>query len=230
MFKIDIHVHTSDSSRCGKTSAVDMVNAYKNAGYDGMVITDHFITGNTTAPEDMPWAEKAHLMFEGYRNAKKEGDKIGVKVFGGFEYPDKGSDFLVFGLDEKFIGEHPEIEGLDVVSALKFFRENGGFVVHAHPMRINKTSQKKGIHIYPQHVDAIEVYNGAQGEKNGKFDPRGNIFAQYYADQTDLPQTGASDTHDANHMYGGGMIFAREPDDIFDVIEIIKSKKFAIFE
>ena len=57
MYKYELHCHTSESSRCGQTSASDMADFYKKAGYTGLVITDHFLNGNTTVPKDLPWEE-----------------------------------------------------------------------------------------------------------------------------------------------------------------------------
>lgn len=230
VIKADIHVHTFESSKCGKSKAEDIVSTYKEFGYDLIVITDHFFTGNTKVPKDLPWEEKAHLLFEGYREAKKYGDKVGLKVFYGFEYPDKGSDFLIFGIDEKFIASHPEIAEMGIVEVLKLFRENGGFVIHAHPFRFGKYQQSKGIHLYPDCVDAVEVYNGAHGLKCGKYDPKANEYAKYYAMNTGLLQTAGSDTHDVNVMYGGGMLFERMPESMEELICMIRNNEFEISE
>ena len=63
MFKIDMHVHTSESSLCGKSPAEEMVKAYKAKGYDAIAITDHFVNGSTRVPKDLPWEERIHLLF-----------------------------------------------------------------------------------------------------------------------------------------------------------------------
>ena len=41
-FKLDIHVHTSETSSCGQVSAQEAVRLYEQAGYDGIIITDHY--------------------------------------------------------------------------------------------------------------------------------------------------------------------------------------------
>ena len=41
-FRIDLHVHTRESSFCGKTNGSIVAELYKKAGYDGLVITDHY--------------------------------------------------------------------------------------------------------------------------------------------------------------------------------------------
>ena len=47
VFRIDTHVHTSETSKCGRSSAAEMVAAYKAAGVDAIVISDHFVNGNS---------------------------------------------------------------------------------------------------------------------------------------------------------------------------------------
>ena len=40
--KIEMHVHTSEGSSCAKAEAQEIVKAYGEAGYDAIVITNHF--------------------------------------------------------------------------------------------------------------------------------------------------------------------------------------------
>ncbi len=227
MYKIDIHVHSSEVSRCSHTSSQDMAIACRNAGYDAIAITDHFY-GKANADQTMSWEQRVHHQFEGYRRAKEIGDKIGLKVFAGFEFPDHGSDFLVYGIYEDFLLSHPEIFDIEIIDFLKLIRESGGFIVHAHPLRISKYTKSKGMHLYPEFVDAIEVYNGAQGEARGKFQTIANEYAKFYADQTDLIQTGASDSHNADLLYGGGILTSKLPENVYELIDIIKSRDFTI--
>ena len=37
MYYYELHMHTSDTSRCGKSPAADMVAAYKQKGFTGVV-------------------------------------------------------------------------------------------------------------------------------------------------------------------------------------------------
>ena len=50
-FFVDTHVHTSETSKCGRSTAAEMIAAYKNAGFGAVVISDHLnqpfsISGN----------------------------------------------------------------------------------------------------------------------------------------------------------------------------------------
>ena len=40
--KIDLHVHTSEISRCGLMTAEETIRRYRDAGYGAIVIANHF--------------------------------------------------------------------------------------------------------------------------------------------------------------------------------------------
>ena len=48
MFKYEMHCHTNAISKCAISTPLEMVQAYYEAGFAGVVFTDHFIHGNTT--------------------------------------------------------------------------------------------------------------------------------------------------------------------------------------
>ena len=74
MFKYDTHIHTKEGSLCATASGSYQAEAYKDAGYTGIIITDHFFRGNTTIRRDLPWEERIDLFCKGYENAKAKGD------------------------------------------------------------------------------------------------------------------------------------------------------------
>ena len=47
MYRYHTHVHTSLASACARNTGIEMVRAYKEKGYTGIFITDHFFNGNT---------------------------------------------------------------------------------------------------------------------------------------------------------------------------------------
>ena len=55
MYKYELHSHTHECDRDARLSAAELVHAYKEAGYDGIVITDHYIERFYTRwfPEDV---------------------------------------------------------------------------------------------------------------------------------------------------------------------------------
>ena len=42
--KIDLHVHTSEISGCAHVTGEETVRLYAEAGYDAIVITNHFVS------------------------------------------------------------------------------------------------------------------------------------------------------------------------------------------
>ena len=41
-YKYELHCHTDEVSRCASCPAARMVEIYKEKGYSGMVVTDHY--------------------------------------------------------------------------------------------------------------------------------------------------------------------------------------------
>ena len=46
MYLYETHLHTSPVSKCARASVREVVEYYKNAGYEGIFITNHFIDSN----------------------------------------------------------------------------------------------------------------------------------------------------------------------------------------
>ena len=182
---IDTHVHTSEVSSCGKVSAKDMVNYYKKAGYDGVIITDHYYDGFFERLSCDRWADKADCYLSGYRAALEEGNKIGLKVYLGMELRFEGSleDYLIYGIDEEYIIENPELYKHSLESFKESIKGTDIFIVQAHPFR-------KGLKVAdPALLDGVEVMNG-----NPRHDSH-NDLAFSFASKHGLMMTAGSDAH-----------------------------------
>lgn len=206
-YRYETHLHTSQGSACGRCSGAEMARAYKDAGYTGIIVTDHFFYGNTAVDRSLPWEEWVEGYCKGYEDAKQEGDKIGLQVFFGWEASYEGTDFLIYGLDKAWLKAHPEIKDCSIEEQYALVKADGGMVIHAHPYRqadyIPKTR------LFPDYVDGVEVVNSSHR------DPDYNVKALAYAKEHDFPQTGGSDIHSTSLTYGG-MAFKRPLKDIFD--------------
>ena len=58
MFRTETHLHTAETSPCGKVSAAEMVKRYYDAGYKTLFITDHFYTKYFETLGNLSWEEK----------------------------------------------------------------------------------------------------------------------------------------------------------------------------
>lgn len=187
LYRYDTHVHTSEGSKCARSSGREVAEAYHARGYDGIIVTDHFFNGNSAVPRDLPWRERVELFTAGYRAAKEYGDRVGLQVFFAWEDSSEGNDFLTYGLDENWLADHPFLDRLPLVDYLKYIRAEGGTIVHAHPFR--QDSYIPMIRLLPDLVDAVEIMNGHRTDEV-------NHRAKWYADSYGLPWAAGSDNHD----------------------------------
>ena len=133
MYKYETHCHTAPVSKCGKASVEDTVRFYKQLGYDGIFITNHFLDGNIN-PEArvLPYRDQIDYYFSDYEEAVSAGSEIGIKVFPGVELSYRGTDFLIYGLDKEWYKAHPEILEMKKTEELPFMMEAGAFVAEKY--------------------------------------------------------------------------------------------------
>lgn len=220
----ETHMHTSESSACAKSTGAEMARAYKEAGYTGIIITDHFFYGNTAVNRDLSWREWVEQFCLGYEHAREEGEKIGLQVFFGWESGYRGTEFLIYGLDKTWLLAHEEIRDATVEEQFRIVHEGGGIVCHAHPFR--EEDYIPEIRLYPAYVDAVEGVNAmhssavSRAHKNPLFNERALAYGRAH----DLPFTAGSDQH-TTVMIGGGMVFKRKLQDIHDFTKAVLSRE-----
>ena len=135
MYKYETHLHTKEASACAGATGREMVIAYKEAGYAGIIVTDHFFYGNTGIDRSLPWEDWVEAFAKGYENAKKAGDEMDLQVFMGWESCYQGTEFLVYGLDKQWLLAHPEIKDATIEEQWELVNQYNGLIVHAHPFR-----------------------------------------------------------------------------------------------
>lgn len=219
-FKYETHLHTSQGSACATCTGAQMARAYKEFGYTGMIVTDHFFYGNTAVDRSLPWEAWVNAYCTGYEDAKKEGDHIGLQVFFGWESGYHGTEFLVYGLDKEWLLIHPEIKDATVEEQYQLIHRAGGLVIHAHPFREEVYIPE--IRLFPEYVDGAEVINASNYVKHGEDGDRMDQKAYEYAKKHKMYMTAGSDIHSTNYI-GGGMSFKRKLTDIHDFIKAVKS-------
>ena len=214
-FLYETHMHTSEVSKCAVNTAAEQVKAYKNRGYTGIIVTDHFVHGYSNCPQHLPWDKKIDFIMTGYYNAKKAGEKYGLQVFLGWEFPDYGWDFLTYGLDEDFLKAYPSLLGMPVEEYSPLVRKHGGYIAQAHPFRDADYVQR---HHPADHrlLDGMEVFNASISKKI-------NAKALTFAEQHGLAKQAGSDSHSAWLRTTGGIKLQKPAADIFDIIRALKT-------
>ena len=137
-YLLDLHIHTSESSLCGRVSAREMVRAYREAGFHGVAITDHYAFFFVERFKDMPWADVVDLYMRGYEEAKAEAAGTDFRVYFGLEYRDRVTvdDYLIYGVDRQFLLDNPDLHDVTVREAAERVHKYGGVILQAHPGRM----------------------------------------------------------------------------------------------
>jgi histidinol phosphatase-like PHP family hydrolase len=219
LYKYETHLHTSQASACAVKSAEEQVRTYKELGYSGIIVTDHFFNGNTSVPKNLPWEERIDLFCRGYEAAREEGDKIGLTVFFGWEAGFDSTDFIIYGLDKEWLKNHPDILSWSVEEQYRRVHADGGFVVHAHPFRVRPYI--KEIRLFPEYVDAVETIN--IGNRNYDFDRSALLYARKHK----LPEVAGTDSHGIENHHSG-LIFSQKLTNINEFITGIQNGKYEL--
>ena len=158
LYFYETHLHTCEASACGVTPGREYVRAYKEAGYAGFFVTDHFFNGNSGVPRDLPWDERIDLYCRGYENALEEADKVGgIDVFFGLEVNFRGDEYLIYGPDKDWLKAHPDIMRWSHDELRSELHKIGGLMIQAHPFR--DRGYLSAIYVHPLQADGFEGYN-----------------------------------------------------------------------
>ena len=218
--KLEMHAHTNEVSFCAHISAKDTVNLYKDNGYDGIVITNHYSRYFIDMMHDRSFDHLMDFYLNGFKLAQEEGDKIGLSVFLGLELCFDSSlptDFLVYGLDEEFLRTHKFLNRMDLDSFLKILPDDA-LIYQAHPFR-------NSMHIIPPgKLFGIEVHNG-----NPRHDSRNDI-AHAWADKFNMHKISGSDFHQTEDIGRGGLILNRTANNNNELIDILRSDDYTLIE
>ncbi len=207
----ETHMHTAQGSACASSTGAEIARAYKEAGYTGIIITDHNWYGNTAIRESLSWAEWIRQFTRGYEEAAAWGEQNGLSVFWGYEACYEGNEFLIYGLSPEFLKEHPQLKDATVKEQYEIVKQAGGMVVHAHPYR--EASYIPKVRFFPGLADAVEVINAGHYNRFTQKNQIYNVKAIDYAKEQQLPMTAGSDMH-CDKLFGGGMAFTEKLTDL----------------
>ena len=228
-FYAQLHMHTAETSKCGRSGAADMIRACKDAGYSLVAVTDHFFNGNIgckPAPGEkpLPWEQQVEYLFRGYHAAKAEGDRIGVEVLQAWETYTKGPELLTYGLGEDFLLANPDIVELDYYAYIKRVTDAGGLIIHAHPYR--RMPYLIPFTPDPNSLEAYEVYNHSDTPNNPHF----NHQARAEAEAHNLLMFAGSDAHTTDGVRGGAMCFDDSVHSMSEIFQAMREGRGRIVE
>ncbi len=221
MYKYETHLHTAPVSKCAKANVYESIDFYKQNGYDGIFITNHFLDGNINTGSISSYEEKIEFFFSDYEEGVNYGKTVGLKVFSGVEMSYKGTDFLVYGLSKEWYLKNPQIMDMKKSEALEYLMNSGALVIQAHPYR--EASYIDHIRLFPRQVHGIEVINSSRSNFE-------NNMAKIYAKNYGLLEFAGSDNHCAGeHKFLAGMCSETPVLDEQDFVERVIGGKMSVF-
>ena len=186
MYRYETHLHTYPVSACGQVGVEESIAFYKELGYDGVFITNHFLDGNINLDPARPYAERIEFYFSDYAHGLQVGKELGIKVFCGVELSYGGTDFLIYGLDKAWYLAHPEIMEMPKKEELRLMMDSGALVIQAHPFR--EAHYIDHFRLFPRDVHGVEVINANRPDHE-------NDMAAQYAAHYGLREFAGSDNH-----------------------------------
>jgi len=212
IYKYDTHVHTAETSPCGRVNAKDVVRLYKSDGFSGIVITDHYYFGFFKNSNHNTWKEKIKDYLKGYKIAVEEGEKIGLKVILGLElsFTESFNDYLIYGITEDFLFEERELYKLTLKEFRRLADKEGFLIYQAHPFRDMMERAD------PFLLDGVEVYNGHPYHMNR------NDLALEFAKSNNLKMISGSDFHMTEALGRGGILIDTEVNNSIEFADMLK--------
>lgn len=214
--RIELHAHTTPASKCSEIAPEQMVQIYKDIGFDALVLTNHFLR-----KEDMSKEEYIDFYMADYDRTREAGDRLGVKVYLGTEirFTENSNEFLIFGVTRTMLEEIYDLLPYGVANFRQHYSMPDSVFIQAHPMR--KNSQP----IEPELLDGVEVFN-THPHHDSKIGP-----TALYAQKNKMGIiTGGSDFHHPNLNHEGlsAMRTRHLPADSFGLAAILKEKDYIL--
>lgn len=219
-YKYELHCHTKYGSRqCGRVEPKEIVKLYKEQGYSGIVVTDHYSPLTFDFFHGILNPKKfIDCYINPYYDMKQYEDESFSVMFGmELRHYGTANDYLVYGVDPEWLRQQGNLLALMEDKAYQLMHEQGYLVFQAHPFR-------PGIRrCNPKYIDGIEVYNGKTNrQQNGK--------AYDWAVETGKLMSSGSDFHVPRNLARGGIITTEPIKNNDDLLRVLKAQDFKRIE
>lgn len=212
-FKVELHCHTKESSPCGHVLSHDLIDAYIEKEYDGVVITDHY--GDYVFGKDEDIVSR---FLDGYKKAIEYAEDR-IKVYLGLELTLKENlnDYLLFGDVYKLLALGREVFNLPLKKAYEVIKENDLAIFQAHPNRNHMVQMPYSF------LDGIEIYN-MHTEHNSR-----NYKSVKYARENNVRGISGSDAHQIHHVGRGGILIDVLPNNENELKDILLNDNYELY-
>ena len=219
-YKYEMHCHTKTGSRqCGRTEPKEIVRLYKEQGYSGIVVTDHYspLTFNLTHGILNPKKYIDFYIGAYYDMKQYEDDDFSVMFGMELRHYGTGNDYLIYGVDDLWLKEQGNLLAVMEKKMYRIMHEQGYLVYQAHPFRPYITRCN------PAYIDGIEVFNGKTPLKE-------NLKAEQWAKATGKLMISGSDFHVLKNLAKGGIITDHRIRNNAELLETLRSMNFKMIK
>ena len=216
-YRIELHAHTKPVSPCSEIPPADLVQAYIDQGFHGVVITNHF---NLEYLLGLPKEEALDYYLSGYEEAKKVAEGTGLQVLLGTEvrFNEHPNEFMIYGVDRQILSECYDYLEKGLAAYRNDVKLPDSVLIQAHPFRDRMLRRE------PELMDGIEVFNMHPGHNS-----RVAQAARLAASIPGCIKTVGTDFHHPGHQGLCALRVRQMPRDSFDMAAILRSGDY-VFE
>ena len=217
-YKYELHCHTAMVSQCGRVEPKEIARLYKEKGYSGIVVTEHYSPLTFQFKGYFAPQRKIDFYLSSYYEMKKY-EEEGFSVMLGMElrHYGTGNDYLIYGVDDRWLKQQGNLMALWEKNVYRLMHEQGYLVFQAHPFRPYITRCN------PDYIDGIEIYNG-------KCDRKTNARALKWAQETGKLMSSGSDFHTVAHLARGGIITETPIKNNADLVQTLKAQSIRFIQ
>lgn len=217
-YKYELHCHTKMVSQCGRVEPKEIVKMYREKGYSGIVVTEHYSPLTFQLNSYYKPQRLIDFYISSYEEMKKyETEDFSVMFGMELRHYATGADYLIYGVDPEWLRQQGNLLKLWEKQVYQLMHAQGYLVFQAHPFR------PYILRCNPKYIDGIEIYNG-------KCDKKTNAKAALWAIKTGKFVSSGSDFHTPAQLARGGIITETPIKNNADLVSALKSGKYEIIE
>ncbi len=219
MYKTEAHLHVMPVSACSSLPPREAVRLFKEAGYDTIIISDHFASHHfNKLGEDKSFADKVEMLCNSYLEAKDEGEHLGINVLFSVELSLHGNHYLLYGVTKEFLLLREDIFNISLEEFHAHAKAHGITIIQAHPNR----RRSENCAPCPEYVDGFEGINACPRKQNN------NEETIALARKLGMPITCGSDCHRVTDV-GVSATLSEEPiTSIEQYLELMRAGKLVL--
>ncbi len=221
-----MHTHTAPCSKCATMTPQELIDSLVASGYNGCVLTNHFIKGNSGIDRNLPWNEFVAQYEKDYNECKKAAESHDLDIiFGVEERLFDGLEILCYGITQQFLYDNPQLKTDHTLETWYNTLHNyGALCIQAHPYR--SRDYIKNPRLLPLDlIDGIEVFNYFNK-------PEENLIAEEFAiNHSELILTSGADVH---HLGAAACCAGIETNtritDEKSLVRVLKSREYKLIK